>query len=121
MSIILENELGKIRFSEAVIQSVAGGATVECYGVVGMASKQLVKDGLAELLGRDNYQRGIIVRNEEGTIHIDLYVIVSYGVKISEIVTSIQNRVKYEVENKLNFQLGSVNVFIQDVRVTDNV
>lgn len=119
MSILFENELGTVEISEEVIQSLAGAAATECYGVVGMASKQFFRDGIAELLKQENYQRGIIVREEDKVIHIDMYVIVSFGVRISEVVHEIQKKVKYDIEAALNIQLGSVNVFVQDVQRKD--
>ena len=38
MSAVLENNLGSITYSDDYIASIAGMATTECYGVVGMAS-----------------------------------------------------------------------------------
>ena len=37
---------------------------VESYGIVGMASRQQVRDGIAEILGHDNYAKGIKVRRK---------------------------------------------------------
>ncbi len=50
MSAILENKLGTITYSDEYIASIAGMATTECYGVVGMASTKM-SDGIVELLG----------------------------------------------------------------------
>ncbi len=49
-----------------MIATIAGGTAVECYGIVGMASKSQIRDGIAEILGKENYSRGIVVRQEEG-------------------------------------------------------
>ena len=46
-----------------------------------MASRQQVRDGIAEILGHENYARGIEVKENNGVIDIDMYIIVSYGVK----------------------------------------
>ncbi len=116
MNIKVGNDLGSIEVHEEVLKTLAGAAAIECYGVVGMASQQFFRDGLAELLGQDNYQKGIIIRVEENVLHIDLFVIISYGVRVSEIVHEIQKKVKYDLETTLNITLGSVNVFIQDVQ-----
>ena len=48
-----------------------------------MASRQQVRDGIAEILGHENYARGIEVKENNGVIDIDMYIIVSYGVKQS--------------------------------------
>ena len=50
MSIQFENEYGKIDITNDTIARVAGEATVECYGVVGMTSKHQIRDGLTEIL-----------------------------------------------------------------------
>lgn len=72
MTLEISNDYGKIDISNEVIASVVGGKAVESYGIVGMASRQQVRDGIAEILGHDNYAKGIKVREENGTIDIDV-------------------------------------------------
>ncbi|HIA6972525.1 TPA: Asp23/Gls24 family envelope stress response protein, partial [Staphylococcus aureus] len=55
MTLEISNDYGKIDISNEVIASVVGGKAVECYGIVGMASRQQVRDGIAEILGHENY------------------------------------------------------------------
>ena len=62
----IQNELGKITFSDLAIASLAGMTAVECYGVVGMASTKAT-DGLNELLKRENLARGVKVTG--ATVH----------------------------------------------------
>ena len=81
MTIEISNDYGKIDISNEVIASVVGSKAVESYGIVGMASRQQVRDGIAEILGHENYARGIEVKENNGVIDIDMYIIVSYGVK----------------------------------------
>ena len=50
MSLEINNEFGHVSISDDVIASVAGGAAVSCYGIIGMASKNQVKDGITEIL-----------------------------------------------------------------------
>ena len=38
MSVELNNEFGHIDISNDVIAQIAGGAAIECYGIVGMAA-----------------------------------------------------------------------------------
>ncbi|EIT85044.1 putative yloU protein [Fictibacillus macauensis ZFHKF-1] len=118
MSIEMKNKYGNIDISTEVIATIAGGAAIDCYGIVGMASKKQLKDGLTELLGRDNFSRGIVVRQTEDGIHIDMFIIVSYGTKISEVAHNVQTKVKYTLDQMLGLSVDSVNIFIQGVRVT---
>ena len=94
MALEINNELGHVSISDDVIASVAGGTAVSCYGIIGMASKNQVKDGITEILGKENYSKGIIVKKDDGKLVIDLYIIVMYGTKISEIANNVQSSVK---------------------------
>ena len=58
MTVEKTTNYGIISVSEDAIASLAGGVITECYGVVGMASKQVLRDGWAELLKKENYARG---------------------------------------------------------------
>ena len=117
MTLEISNDYGKIDISNDVIASVVGGKAVESYGIVGMASRQQVRDGIAEILGHDNYAKGIKVREDNGIIDVDMYIIVSYGVKISEVASNLQSTVKYTLEKTLNVKVNSINIFVQGVRV----
>ena len=50
MAITKNTQYGNINIAIEAIASLAGGVVSECYGVVGMASQKIFKDGLAELL-----------------------------------------------------------------------
>jgi uncharacterized alkaline shock family protein YloU len=119
MSIELTTTYGQIDISNEVIATIAGGAAVDCYGIVGMASKNQIKDGLTDILRKENFTRGVIVRQEEDLVHIDMYIIVSYGTKISEIAHNVQSKVKYTLDKTVGLAVDTVNIFVQGVRVTN--
>ncbi|MDQ0230575.1 Asp23/Gls24 family envelope stress response protein [Metabacillus malikii] len=119
MSIELKTKYGQIDISNEVIATVAGGAAIDCYGIVGMASKNQIKDGLTEILRRENFSRGVIVRQEDDAIFIDMYIIVSYGTKISEVAHNVQTKVKYTLDQTVGLAVDSVNIFVQGVRVAN--
>ncbi len=117
MGIERVTNLGKLNISEEAIASLAGGVVSECYGVVGMASQKVVKDGIAELLKKDNYSKGIVVRRTDKGYELDLYIIISFGVKISEVIFEVQKKVKYMLEKTLEQDFEKVNVYVQGVKV----
>ncbi|WP_374719153.1 Asp23/Gls24 family envelope stress response protein [Parageobacillus toebii] len=119
MSIELQTNYGRIEISNDVIAMIAGGAAVDCYGIVGMASKNQIKDGISEILRRENFSKGVIVREENGEVHIDMYIIVSYGTKISEVAHNVQTKVKYTLDQMLGISVQSINIYVQGVRVTN--
>ncbi len=117
MSIELKKENGFVTITNDVIATIAGGAAIECYGIVGMASKNQLRDGIAEILRKENFAKGVVVRQEDENVHIDMYIIVSYGTKISEVAHNVQSQVKYNLEKTLGWKIKSINIYIQGVRV----
>ncbi|PZD93259.1 Asp23/Gls24 family envelope stress response protein [Paenibacillus sambharensis] len=118
MPLQFDTALGNVNVTDEVISVIAGSAAMECYGLVGMASRKQLKDGIAELLGRENLSRGVEVRREDEQLHIDLYIIVSYGTKISEVAHNIQSKVKYVLNEVVGLQVDHVHIFVQGVRVS---
>ncbi|MEG0283526.1 MAG: Asp23/Gls24 family envelope stress response protein [Erysipelotrichales bacterium] len=118
MSFERVNNLGKLNISKHVIAEIAGGAATECYGVVGMASQKFFKDGIAEILKQDNFAKGIEINQaDDGDMSIDIYIVIAYGIKISEIALEVQKKVRYVLESTLDITISSVNVFVQDIKV----
>jgi uncharacterized alkaline shock family protein YloU len=105
---------GAIDISPVAVATIANQAINQCYGVVGMSSKNMV-DGIAHLLARDA-RRGIDVELNEAGITIDVFVIIQYGVRIRAVAESIQNTVKFHVEKAIGLPVEAVNVYIQGLR-----
>lgn len=110
------NELGNIHYSEEVLAKIVGLSTMECYGVVGMVSKNAT-EGLWELMRIENLSKGVKLRFNEDKLLIELYVMVEYGTKISVIANNIIQKVRYSVENFTGLKVSSVTVNVQAVRV----
>lgn len=119
MPINRKTSLGQIRISDNAIATLAGTTVNECYGVVGMISKNYLADGYSALLKKENYSKGVVVKNDKQGINVDVYVVISYGVKISEVVAQLQERVKYALEITLNMDVNSVNVHIEGILVNE--
>ena len=74
-----------------------------------------LRDGMATLLRRENLHRGVDVREVEGQLSIDVYVIVLYGIRITEVARNLQDAVRFEVERATGVAVAEVNVFVQGV------
>ena len=120
MAVKIQNQLGKIDISNDVIATVVGGAATEIFGIVGMASKNQIRDNLNEILKRDNYSKGVVVRQTDYGIVIDVYIIVGYGTKISEVCRNVQEKVKYNLDSMLGVTAKAVNVIVQGVKVIED-
>jgi uncharacterized alkaline shock family protein YloU len=55
-------------------------------------------------LRRENYERGVDIQFHEDSISVQLYIVVEYGVKISEVARIVQERVKYAIETTLGLE-----------------
>ena len=110
------NPLGNIEVSPSAIATIASQAVLRTYGVVGMASKNMM-NGLANRLTHDP-RYGVTVVLSEAGISIDLYIIVEYGTRISSVAASVANAVRFQVEKALGMPIGDVNVHVQGLRVS---
>jgi len=107
--------LGKIEVLPNAIHSIAVQAIYECYGVVGIASPRL-RNGQAILLAEGQGNQGVEVRLVNDQITIEVYVVLEYGLRISEIAQNIMSGVKFSTEKMLGVPVAQVNVNVQGLR-----
>ena len=105
------SEHGRITIASDAIAQIVGHTAAECYGVVGMAGK-----GLKRLLARDRLRQGIEVSSRDGSLALDLYVVVEYGLNLAEVAATLRSRVTYEIERLTGLRVASVEVHIEDVK-----
>ena len=115
---VIETALGKVVLSEEMLSNLAGQAAVECYGLVGMSAVRL-RDGLAELLKKENLSRGVKIKFEDNQLVVELYVIVSYGTRIPEVAANVMEKVKYIMENITGIPVLVVNLHIQGIQAAE--
>ena len=108
--------LGSINVSPRAIATIAYHAALQSYGVVGLASKNLV-DGLTQVLVKDP-TKGIEVHYDGQDVNIDLYVIIEYGTRIKSVANSVSNTVRFQVEKALGMPIGEINVHVRGLRVS---
>jgi hypothetical protein len=75
--------LGGIHISPNAVATIAYHATLESYGVVGLAPKNLA-DGLVKTITREP-SRGVSVRYNGEDIDIDIHISVEYGTRINSV------------------------------------
>jgi uncharacterized alkaline shock family protein YloU len=112
--------MGKIEVAPRAIATIAAHAVGQSYGVVGMAPHTL-REGVAQVLRQADAHRGVEVHIGDEEIAIDLYVVLEYGTRISEVARNIQENVRYAVEQALGMPIGRVNVRVQGLRTNDRM
>ena len=109
--------LGRIQISPNAIATIAYHATVESYGVVGLAPKNIA-DGLVKSITREP-SRGVSVRYNGEDIDIEIHIIVEYGTRINSVAESVANTVRFQVEKALGLRVNTVNVHVAVLRVSN--
>ncbi len=108
---------GSIHISPTAVATIAYRASLESYGVVGLAPRNLA-EGLAHSLTREP-ARGVAVRFDGEMIDIDIHVIIEYGTRITSVANSVANTVRFHVERALGLKVNTVSVHVAGLRVSD--
>jgi len=109
--------LGGIHISPNAVATIAYHATLESYGVVGLAPKNLA-DGIVKSITHEP-SRGVSVRYNGEDIDIEIHIIVEYGTRINSVAESVANTVRFHVEKALGLKVNTVNVHVAGLRVSN--
>lgn len=118
MGLTSDDSLGRIEVSPQVIAAIAEEAVLQCYGIVGLASRR--RRGVwTRPLRKIRDHGGISVRVDRDRVILDLYVIIEYGTRISEVARNVMASVKFAVEQALGIPVAQVNVNVQGIHVAN--
>ena len=109
----MPTELGSIKIADEVVAIIAGLAATEVEGVAGMSGG--IAGGLADMLGKRNFSKGVKVEVGDKQAAIDLYIVVKFGVRIPDVAWSIQENVKKAIESMTGLETTFINVHVQGV------
>lgn len=118
MPATIQNERGKMVLEDEVFATIAGLATVENIGIVGMAAHS-TSEGIWQLLGRENVRRGVRIQTDGDHVTVDLHVMMQYGVSIIAVAENVIHNVSYKLEETTGVRVSSVNVHVEGVRVQE--
>ncbi len=110
----IENHLGVIEISESYFSHLVGKLVTDCFGVAGMVTSDPLQGFKLKFI-RNPVNKGVLVRIGGQGLTIDLHIMVTYGVNISEIVKSIAHKVKYNVEQATGLSVHKVNVHVDEM------
>ena len=111
------NENGSVIVSAGVYTDIAGTAAINCMSVKGMVARSIT-DGLYHLLRRESMGKGVKVDfHKDGTISIDLHIMVGDGVNLAAVGKAIIDEVRYMVSNTTGTEVRSVNVYVDSMMI----
>lgn len=108
--------MGIVKISDEVVGVIAGLATTEIKGIVGMSASLV--GGITQILtGKKNLSKGVKVSVGENSAAIDLYVVVEYGVRIPDVALKVQENVKRAVQSMTGLDVSAINIHVQNVMI----
>ena len=108
------DELGTIHISEEVLAVTAAAAALEVENVGALAAN-LGSDIVEMLAGRKNLGKGVRVRVVEGSVTVDISLLVKYGASVQTTAKGVQDAVAVAIENASGLSVEAVNVHVAGV------
>jgi len=112
-----DSGMGNISINNEVVAEIVAMAAREVQGVLSLASGG-IKDDIAGLFGgrRDSSSSVSIQEEADGSYHISVKLILTFGVQLAKVAQSVQVAVRERVENMTNKDVSKVNVIVDGIR-----
>lgn len=109
---LITTEFGKIEISLQAVSSIVKKVVSESYGPVNVGNPQT--GFLQKLLGgADENKRGLRVTEEiDGTLEIDIDLILEYGIRIPTVIENIQENVYHKLKEFTEAANIKVNIHV---------
>lgn len=112
-----KTSLGGIHISPNAIATIAYHATLESYGVVGLAPRNIADDIVKSITHEP--LRGVSVDYNGEEIDIEINIIVEYGTRINSVAESVANTVRFHVEKALGLKVNNIDVHVAGLRISN--
>ena len=111
------SEKGTIDIANDVFANIVGDAASSCFGVKGMAS-QSKESGVWQLLFRESMSKGVTVHySDDGSVGVELHIVVDHGVNLSALCDSIMSEVSYKVTAATGVTVNQVDVYVDSMNM----
>lgn len=106
-TVVKPNEfLGKVEVSPEAIELIVAIATSKVKEVHAI-------QGTMDIFSKSFLTKGVVLmKNNQGSFDVDLYVSLKYGSNVPKVAKQIQNRVKEQVYFMCNIDIAQVNVHV---------
>jgi uncharacterized alkaline shock family protein YloU len=114
---IKDDAIGEVRVADEVVTIIAGLAATEVEGVSSMAGN--ITNEIVAKTGIKNLSKGVRVEVLDGIVSVDLNLNIKYGFTIPDVSSNVQERVRTAIETMTGLEVGTINVRIATVDMTD--
>ena len=111
-----ETRIGKIDISEEYLSKLIGHEVTSCFGVVGMVAKNSRQKFLNRIYRSESIDTGIKVTGNDESLNVELHIVVTYGMNINAIASSITEKVKYVVKERTGINVERVVVKVDGIK-----
>jgi len=106
-----QENLGAVVIAPRVIERIINITTSKIEGLYSLRNKKFT-----DILGKSADGRGVYIsQDEEGNIDVDIYVFLSYGVKVPAVAMEIQQEVREAVRNMTDLEINNINIHIAGI------
>lgn len=114
--IAYETRMGRIDISEAYLSKLIGHEVTSCFGVVGMVPSGNRQRLFSAFSKREMLDTGIRVTGNADSVAVELHIVVTYGMNINAIASSITEKVKYAVSEAAGISVSKVTIKIDGIK-----
>lgn len=108
----MEN-LGSVRIAPTVLATIASLTALSVPGVARMADDLV--SGVNRLFGRPQPTTGVKVQVKDGSVYVDLHMVVKAGFGMLEVGQRVQSEVSEALTRMVGMPVAEINVYVQDV------
>lgn len=113
------NFSSEVKIAEDVIATIAVLAATEVEGIAAMQGN--LTNDVVRSLGMRNKTKGVTVKiADDGSVSVELNVIMKYGYSIPKTCKATQEKVKTSLENMIGLKVADVSISIIEVNVEQN-
>ncbi len=111
----VSNHLGTIKISNKYLRDIISNTVESCFGVAGMNCYGAVQGAERVFLHKNLSNKGVIIRQKNNELSIDLHITVTYGINVSAVTNSIIHKVQFVLNDKTGIDVTKINVYIDKV------
>lgn len=102
--------LGDIVIAPEVLEVIIGITAAKIDGVYALRNKRFTK-----IFGKQAEGRGVYIESKDDEVNVDLYVFLTYGVKVPKVAMEIQKEVKEAVLQATDMEIDNVNIHVVSI------
>ena len=111
-----ETRLGTVELTEEFLSRLIGNEVTSCFGVVGMVPSNTRQKFLRLFSKEAALDTGIKVSGNIDKIDVCLHIVVTYGMNINAIASSITEKVKYKVQEITGTPVDRVIIKVDGIK-----